>query len=171
MQPALKARSLHDEGQPLVRLRGITKTEAAALSRALRRLPLAPAIADAVAWYAVVAQLLGGARLEQRWISAEAVDALAAARPEPGLLDRVRAAGCERSLTAGQLEAAGFLDADLESVIAGTNEQIMASELSSRRPFFDTIEKTRSTMSRHERWCASTTGSSSWPLPDPGRPR
>ena len=133
---------LHDEGQPLVRLRGITKIEAAALSRALRRLPLAPAIADAVAWYAVVAQLLGGGRLEQRWISTEAVDALVAARPEPGLLDRVRAAGCELFLTANQLEAVGFLDADLESVVAGANEQIMASELSSRRPFFDTIEKT-----------------------------
>ena len=133
---------LRDEGQPLVRLRGITKIEAAALSRALRRLPLAPAIAGAVAWYAVVAQLLGGARLEQRWISTEAADALVAARPEPGLLDRVRAAGCERSLTAGQLEAAGFLDARLESVIAGANEQIMVSELSSRRSFFDTIEKT-----------------------------
>ena len=39
------------------------------------------------------------------------------------------------------LEAAGFLDADMESVVAGTNEQIMAGELSSRRPFFDTIEK------------------------------
>ncbi len=133
---------LHDEGQPLVRLRGITKIEAAALSRALRRLPLAPAIADAVAWYAVVAQLLGGARLEQRWISTEAVDALVAARPEPGLLDRVRAAGCELFLTANQLEAVGFLDADLESAVAGTNEQIMVSELSSRRSFFDTIEKT-----------------------------
>ena len=133
--------SLHNEGQPLVRLRGITKIEAAALSRALRRLPLAPAIADAVAWYDVVAQLLGGARLEQRWISTEAVDALVAARPESGLLDRVRAAGCELALTADQLEAVGFLDADLESVVADTNEQIMVSELSSRRSFFDTIEK------------------------------
>ena len=41
---------LHNEGQPLARLRGITKTEAVALSQALRRLPLALAIADAVAW-------------------------------------------------------------------------------------------------------------------------
>ena len=133
---------LFNEGQPLVRLRGITKIEAAALSRALRRLPLGPAIADAVAWYAVIAQLLDGARLEQRWIPAEAVDPLVAARPEPGLLDRVRAAGCELFLTANQLEAVGFLEADLESVVADTNEQIMASELSSRRSFFDTIEKT-----------------------------
>jgi DNA helicase IV len=132
---------LYSEGQPLVRLAGITKTEAAALARALRRLALAPAIADAVSWHAAVAQLLAGAGIKQRWISTEAVDALVATRPEPGLLDRVRAAGCELFLTADELEAVGFLDADLDSVVAGTNEQIMASELSSRRPFFDIIEK------------------------------
>jgi DNA helicase-4 len=133
---------LHNEGQPLVRLDGITKTEAVALSRAVRRLALAPAVADAVAWHAAVPQLLAGARARQRWIPAETVDALAATRPEPGLLARVRSAGCEPSLTAGQLEAAGLLDADLDSMVAEANEQIMASELSSRRPFFDTIEKT-----------------------------
>jgi hypothetical protein len=55
------------EGQPLVHLRGITKTEAVALSRALRRLALTPAIADAVAWRAAVVQLLTEARTEQRW--------------------------------------------------------------------------------------------------------
>lgn len=134
--------SLHNEGQPLVQLRGITKTEAAALSRALRHLALAPMIADTVAWHAAVTQLLAGARSEQRWIPAETASALLAARPGPRLLDRVRAAGCESSLTAGQLEAVAFLGADLDSVIAGVNEQIMASELSSRRPFFDTIERT-----------------------------
>jgi DNA helicase IV len=134
--------SLHKDRQQFVHLRGITKTEAFALSGALRRLAVTPAIADAAAWYAAVTELLAGARTGQRWIPAETVDALLATRPEPRLLDRVRAAGCEPSLTAGQLEAAGFLDADLESMVADTNEQIMASELSSRRPFFDTIEKT-----------------------------
>jgi DNA helicase IV len=134
--------SLCNGRQLLVHLRGITKTEACALSGALRRLAVTPAIADAVAWYAAFTQLLAGARTRQRWISTEMVDALLETRPEPRLLDRVRAAGCEPSLTAGQLEAAGFLDADLESVVAGANEQIMAGELSSRRPFFDTIEKT-----------------------------
>jgi len=133
---------LYNEGQPLVRLGGITKAEASALSRALRCLALTPAIADAIAWYAAVARLLAGARMKQRWIPAETVDALVTTRPEPGLLDRVRAAGCEPFLTAGQLEAAGFLDTDLDSAVADTNEQIMAAELSSRRPFFDTIEKT-----------------------------
>jgi DNA helicase IV len=133
---------LDDEGQPLVRLRGITRTGAAALSGALRRLALTPAVAAAVAWHAGAAQVLAGARIEQRWISTETVDALVATRPEPGLLDRVRAAGCEPLLTAEQLEAIGFLDANLDSVVADANEQITVSELSLRRPFFDTIEKT-----------------------------
>src|ERR1019366_6590380 len=116
--------SLHNDRQPLVHLRGITKTEASALRGALRRLALTLAIADAVAWYAAVTQLLAGARTEQRWISTETVDGLLATRPEPRLLDRVRAAGCEPSLTADQLEAVGFPDAHLESMVPDTNEQI-----------------------------------------------
>ena len=134
-------RSLHEDGQSRTQLRGIRKSEASALTRALRRLALTPAIADAVAWHAAVTRLLATARAEQRWIPTEAVDALLAARPEARLLDRVRAGGCEPSLTEGQLEAVGFLDADLESLVAETNEHIMAAELSSRRAFFDTIEK------------------------------
>ena len=134
--------SLCNDGQRLVGLRGITRTEADALSRAVRRLALAPVIADALAWHAAVAKVLAEARTEQRWIPAETAGRLAAARPGSRLLDRIRAAGCEPSLTAGQLEAVAFLDADLDAVIAHANEQIMASELSSRRSFFDTIEKT-----------------------------
>jgi DNA helicase-4 len=92
-------------------------------------------------WRTAVAQLLARGRSEQRWIPTEAVDALLATRPEPRLMDRAHAAGCELSLTDDQLEAIRFLDADLESLVAETNEEIIAAELSSRRPFFDTIEK------------------------------
>src|ERR1019366_4272316 len=99
-----------------------------------------PAIADATAWHAAVTHQLAVACTGQRWISAEAVDALLATRPQPRPLDRVRAAGCEPSLTEGQLEAVGFLDADLKTLVAETNEQITVAELSSRRAFFDTIE-------------------------------
>ena len=132
---------LHDGSELLARLRGISKAEAAGLSRALRLLYLTPAVDDAVAWYGAVGHLLAGARSEQRWIPAEAVDALTAARPAPGLLDRVRAAQCESILTAAELEAVSFLDARLDAVVADANEQIIADELSSRRAFFDTIEK------------------------------
>jgi DNA helicase-4 len=134
--------SLRNDGQQLAQLRGITKGQASGLSRALRLLALTPAIAGAVSWHSAAAQLLAKGRTEQRWISAETVDTLLATRPQPGLLDRVRAAGCEQFLTADQIEAADFLDARLDSVVAAANEQITVSELSSRQPFFDTIEKT-----------------------------
>ena len=133
--------SLHDGGQTRIHLRGITKPEASALTRALRHLALSPAIADATTWHADVTHLLAGACTAQRWIPTEAVDALLATRPEPRLLDRIRAAGCERSLTEGELGAVGFLDADVETLVANINEQITAAELLSRRAFFDTIEK------------------------------
>src|ERR1035437_11120701 len=55
--------SLHNDRQPLVYLRGITKTDASALSGALRRLALTPAIADAVDWHA--------ARSEERRVGQE----------------------------------------------------------------------------------------------------
>lgn len=133
--------SLDHEGHPPIRLPGLAKAEASALTRAFGRLALTPAIADAVGWHAAVCRFVGEARAQQRWIPTEAVDALLAARPEGRLLDRVRATGCELDLTGGELEAVGGLDADLEARIADTNEQIMAAELSSRRHFFETIEK------------------------------
>ncbi len=133
--------SLHDDGQSRTHLRGMTTSEASALTRALQRLVLTPAIADATAWHTAATHHLAVASAEQRWIPTEAVDALLATRPEPRLLERVRAAGCEPSLTEGQLEAVGFLDADLQTLFANTNEQITVAELSSRRSFFDTIEK------------------------------
>ena len=134
--------SFHDRGRSLLRLRGISKSDASSLALALRRLVLTPAIADAVAWHASIVHLLDWASTEQRWIPTETVGAVLAKRPEPRLLQRVRAAECEPSLTRTQLEAVISLDTDMEKVVADTNEQIVAAELSSRRRFFDTIEKT-----------------------------
>ncbi|MBV9659869.1 MAG: UvrD-helicase domain-containing protein [Acidimicrobiales bacterium] len=71
----------------------------------------------------------------------EALDSLLASRPQQGLLDRVRAAGTELLLTPLQLEAVVFLDADLARLAAETNEAVTAAELSTRRRFFATIEK------------------------------
>ena len=132
--------SLLCDGRRLVRLRGIRNSEASALGRALRRLALAPAIAEAATWRAALEQRLARARTEQRWIPTEAVDALLAIRPQPGLLARARADGLEPSLTAAELEALRSLDTNMESLVSGTNREILAAELSSRRRFFDTIE-------------------------------
>ena len=134
--------SFHDRGRSLLRLRGISKRDASSLALALRRLVLTPAIADAVAWHASIVHLLDWASTEKRWIPTETVGAVLAKRPEPRLLQRVRAVECEPSLTRTQLEAVISLDTDMEKVVADTNEQIVAAELSSRRRFFDTIEKT-----------------------------
>lgn len=133
--------SLHHDDQLLVHLHGITKAEASTISRVLSRLALTPAINAAAAWRVAVTRLLVKSCAEQRWIPTEAVDALIASRPERRLLDRVRATGCEPSLSEGQIDAVGFLEADVEKLVADTNEWIMAAELSSRRAFLDTIEK------------------------------
>jgi hypothetical protein len=46
---------LYDNGEPLGRLRGITKPEASALAQALGRLVLRTTTAEALAWHAEVA--------------------------------------------------------------------------------------------------------------------
>ena len=135
-------RTLHHGGKPVLRLRGLSRAEARNLELAVRQLALTPAVEAAVAWHAAATQLLDTARKEQRWVSAEALDALVASRPEPRLLDRIRAAGTQLSLTPFQLEAVVFADTDLARLVTEINEAIMAAELSSRRGFFDTIEKT-----------------------------
>ena len=69
------------------------------------------------------------------------MDAILAVRPQGRLIDHLRATGIETTLTEEEVNAAEFLDIDLERLIADTNEEIVAAELSSRRSFFDTIEK------------------------------
>ncbi len=71
----------------------------------------------------------------------EETDELVSQRPDQQLLGSVRAARCETLFDANQLEAAAFLEADLLALVNEVNEQIMVAELSSRRSFFDTIEK------------------------------
>jgi DNA helicase-4 len=134
--------TLYNAGQPLLRLRGISKSEVLDLEQALQHLALTPAIAAAVAWRKAATRVLGRAREEQRWIPSESVEALLSTRPEQRLLDRVRADGTESSLTDAELKAIRFLDLDFRRLVGRTNEAVMAAELVSRRPFFDTIEKT-----------------------------
>jgi len=58
------------------------------------------------------------------------------------LQDQSRSNGCESLLTAGQFEAARFVATDLEVRVRVVNEQVMESELTERRAFFDSIERT-----------------------------
>jgi DNA helicase IV len=129
-------------GQPLVGLRGLSRSKAKELALAVRHLALVPTIAAAAEWHAAMVGLLDQARRDQRWVPTEAVDELVASRPAPGLLERIQAAGTELSMTPVQMEAVVFVDADLGRLVAETNEAVTVAELSSRRRFFDTIEKT-----------------------------
>jgi len=135
-------RSLHDGDQVLLRLRGISRSGSANLGRALIHLSLTPAIEAAVSWYDSATQVFLRAKAEQRWVPRETLDGLLASRPPQGLLDQVRAVRTESSLTVRERAALDFLDTDLARTAATMNEAIMASELVSRREFFDTIEKT-----------------------------
>lgn len=133
--------NLYDGCTALIRLRGIKKREAISLSVALRHLEFEQAVDDAVDWHDVVYHLLSARRAEQRWITVEETDELISKRPDPSLLGSIRAARCETSFDVDQLEATSFLESDLVALISSTNEQIMAAELTSRRSFFDAIEK------------------------------
>jgi DNA helicase-4 len=109
--------SLTNDAVPLVRLRGIARS-------------------------AAIAQRIRAARTDQRWIPAEEVDALGAARPSSRLAEGVATAGCGPSLSAIEQAGVGFAGTDLHALIAGANEEITVAELVSRRSFFDTIGKT-----------------------------
>ena len=135
-------RELRRDGRTIARLRGISKPEALRLQIALRQMVLLPELKAAVEWRAQVERLLGRARADQRWVSAEVVDGLLASRPQPSLSARTRAAGTGSVLTPAESEAVDFLGGDLANLVASTNEEILAAELLSRREFFATIEKT-----------------------------
>lgn len=134
--------TLQFRGQPVMRLRGLPRSKAREVELSVRHLAFVPAIAAAVEWQSTATGLLEGSRRDHRWLTTEAVNAVLASRPTPGLLGQVRAAGTELSLTPTQLEAVVFLDADFSRLVHETNEAIMTAELSAYRRFFDTIEKT-----------------------------
>lgn len=134
--------SLYDDGHPAVRLRGITRTNAAKLSLSLRVLALTPEIAVALSWQQAVTAVIDGALAEQRWLPTEAIDDLETRRPAPGLHGRIREAAAESAISSEEVEAAAFTEVDLQGLATHTNERIMESELVSRRSFFDSIEKT-----------------------------
>ncbi len=132
---------LYEEGAPLARLSGLKKSEATVLAAALHQLTFAEAVDEAGKWQAAVNHYLGARQIERHWIAREETDELVAKCPERHLLTKIRASGCESLFDKEQLEAAGFLDADIPALVVEANEKIMAAELETRRTFFDAIEK------------------------------
>jgi len=125
----------------LGRLRGLSSIDAASMAIALEKLSIAPAIDAAEVWHSAVLKRFAEGRDELRWISRESVDRLLATRPPRGLLDRIRTANLERSLSQAEAAAVGFLEEDLEANIASINAEIMTNELAQKRDFFAAIEK------------------------------
>jgi DNA helicase-4 len=58
------------------------------------------------------------------------------------LVERAMSTNCAHLLSQDQLSAAKFAASDLDSYVAGLNEQITTLEIKDRRPFFDSIERT-----------------------------
>lgn len=133
--------SLEEDGEPLLRLRGIKNSGAQDLAAALRRLEFSEAVEEAANWYASLNRFLDERRQSQRWITTEETNQLTLGRPSQRLIDRLRTAGCYSLFAEDELVAVATLDSDVLDIVRSVNEQIMAAELSSRRPFFDAIEK------------------------------
>lgn len=98
-------------------------------------------VANAVTWQSCVTELVSERLRIGRWITHHETCALIDSRPNPRLLSRIHFFDSDHFFDASELEAAAFLDAPLEELIAATNETIMESELVIERNFFDSIER------------------------------
>ncbi len=108
---------------------------------AFKRARFTPLIAAAVVWESQVTAAFETGRLSGRWICTETVDTLEDTRPKRGLAAHPRAAGWKLLLSDVERRAVEFLEVDLNTLVADANSKILATELTSRREFFDTIEK------------------------------
>jgi DNA helicase IV len=125
----------------VVRLRGLSRDDAAEITLALRRLGLVPELAAAVAWARSVTEHVAETQEKQRWFTTEETDRLRAARPQQQLGNRVRDAGCDTLLTREEQLAVKLVDGDLDQAIEGLNERFVDAELTAGARFFETIEK------------------------------
>ena len=142
VRQGLSRRNLHRDGERLVQLKGLSRSEAAAMALALRHLGFRPEVAAAVTWDASADAMFEQAQRGSRWIPREVVDAISDARPSQGLAARLRAARTTDLLGREERTAVDHLDADLTKLVALANDAVMVAELRDRRQFFDTIEKT-----------------------------
>jgi DNA helicase IV len=132
---------LRDTDGTAVRLRGLSRDDAAEIALALRRLGLVPPLAAAVAWSRDVNEQLADAQEKQRWFTTEETDRLKAARPEQQLGQRVRDAGCDTLLTREEQFAVQLVDGDLDQQVEARNERFVEAELDGEARFLETIEK------------------------------
>ena len=133
--------NLFNDGERVVRLRGIRKEEASKLGLAIRRLSFVRPLGEAMEWHAKVQEFMSGQVRRRRWITTEETDTLLKDRPAAGLRQKIRVAECDTLFGQDELDAAEFLELDVASLVNDANERFMVEELESHRQFFDTIEK------------------------------
>lgn len=126
---------------PLMRLPGLSRTDAGAIRRQLRFSEFIGRIVAAQVWSERVSQELDDQAAKQRWIPREVLERLDQSRPEMGLKDVLIAADLWSTLEAADRLSVEVLELDLAPRIAALNEQIMERELVDRADFFRTIER------------------------------
>ncbi len=132
-----------------LRLRGISRRDAKEIRTAVCRQVARSAIRQDVDGALAFASAFGGMINtyvgESRWIPSDEVREVLALRPNvDGIRNRVNRAikqGVHDIVNDEERAAIKFLGSDHEAIVQSTNEQILANEMSSRRDFFDRVEK------------------------------
>lgn len=130
-----------------LRLRGLRRAAAgdvtAALTRVLARHHARPTVTAALDWHHLVTSEATQALTIGRWITTETRHRWADMRPGPAVRKGLAEAQPELSALFGDLELTAvkfLLQVDLEQWVGHLNEEILQSETTRHRHFFDTVE-------------------------------
>lgn len=130
------------------RLSGLSRGEAASLSSALTgylaRHRVADGLAEAVKWQSLVREAVNAGHAAQRWIPEETLQRVEGARPKLDPVSWFTGKHGEllaKALTQTERTAIDFLRVDVRAWVAEVNEAILTSELSTKRRFFDNVER------------------------------
>lgn len=134
LRRSIRARTLVLDGRPLVKLRGASRSTC-------RELLLVPQVAAAHFWCEEATRTIEEHRAAQRWIPSEVVDELWKSHPNSQLLRRVLRAKVWGALSVEERQALESLPRDLPAEVAHANDGILQQELTSRKSFFDSIER------------------------------
>jgi len=127
-------------GNPERRFDGLTRQDAkairAATTRVLARAELAPLLAQARAYQSAFSDLVASHLAEGRWLPHDRVAAVLKLRPDAGQTGRLESVLAPEER--GELE---LLDRDPWEAIRAANARILSDEVSGRKEFFATVEK------------------------------
>lgn len=134
------------DGEGLTKYRGLSRAEASSLEQALEgylfRTQVTTALSAIVAWATRAQATMDGAEAVGRWIPTEATRALDESQPHAAvqLLSSRDRRWLAAALTMSELRALDVSRVDVGAWVKEVNERILASELVTRRDFFDRVE-------------------------------